>query len=265
MSFGHANRVLLVVLLSRRFFCRISMLRLLRALQGSSAAPKYRFKLTYNGETIGVIVYALSFRALHLRGQTFPEYKNNFKLVNGEILRLARVIVHPKFRGISLATELVRQTLPKVNCRIVECVAAMAKYNPFFEKAGMTLVGQMEFQPIQKKLLHFIETNGGKVSLIHNKALCKAFLNNLGTEGITELEKLIRQDISDTGGSSPGRMQQMERKLNEGDFIGTLISMLPVQRCYLYWINQNFVREQNCTPTPAAQASTSPPPGSMSP
>jgi ABC-type ATPase with predicted acetyltransferase domain len=57
------------------------------------------------------------------------------------------VIIHPKFRGIDLAQELVKQTLPLINAKIVECVAAMAKYNPFFKKAGMTLAGKMEQQP----------------------------------------------------------------------------------------------------------------------
>ncbi|MGD0451195.1 MAG: hypothetical protein ABSA79_09110 [Candidatus Bathyarchaeia archaeon] len=218
-------------------------------LQGTPAAVKYRFKLTYNGETIGIILYAISFRALHLRNERFPEYKNNIKRVNAEILRIARIIIHPKFRGISLAQELVKQTLPKVNARVVETVAVMAKYNPFFEKAGMTFSGKMELQPIQKKLLAFIEGTGGKISLIHNKALCKGFLNSLNSSQMAELEKILRQDISDLGGSSPGRMETLQKKLDGGDFIGTLIDSLPVQRCYLYWLNQICQPEQNHTPT----------------
>jgi ABC-type ATPase with predicted acetyltransferase domain len=209
-------------------------------LQGNPAAPKYRFKLTYKGETIGVIVYTLTFRALHFRNQLFPEYKNNIQKVNQEILRISRVIIHPKFRGISLAQELIRQTLPQVNARLVECVAAMAKYNPFFEKAGMTLAGKMELQPIQKRLLEFIENVGGKVSLLHNKALCKAFLNNLNSAQITELQHILEQNIKAVGGASPGKMAQLQKSFNEGNFSETLIHCLPVERCYLYWINAKY-------------------------
>jgi ABC-type ATPase with predicted acetyltransferase domain len=209
-------------------------------LQGNPAAPKHRFKLTYKGETIGIIVYTLSFRALHLRNQLFPEYKNNIEKVNSEILRISRVIIHPKFRGIGLAQELVRQTLPMVNARLVECVAAMAKYNPFFEKAGMTLAGKMELQPDQKKLLTLIENAKGKVSLLHNKALCKAFLNNLSTTQIQQLQHLLEQNIKAIGGASPGKMKQLQKSLNEGNFSETLVNCLPVQRCYLYWINTSF-------------------------
>jgi GNAT superfamily N-acetyltransferase len=209
-------------------------------LQGSPAAPKYRFKLTYKGETIGIIVYTLTFRALHFRNQLFPEYKNNIEKVNSDILRISRVIIHPKFRGIGLAQELVRQTLPLVNARIVECVAAMAKYNPFFEKAGMTLAGKMELQPDQKKLLEFIESANGKVSLLHNKALCKQFLNGLNTAQIKQLQHLLEQNIKAAGGASPGRMEQLQKSLNEGNLSETLINCLPVQRCYLYWVNPFF-------------------------
>jgi GNAT superfamily N-acetyltransferase len=209
-------------------------------LQGNPAAVKHRFKLTYKGETIGIIVFTLSFRALRYRNQLFPEYKNNIQKVNSEILRISRVIIHPKFRGIGLAQVLIRQTMPQVNSRIVECVAAMAKYNPFFEKAGMTLAGVMELQPDQKKLLEFIEGAKGKVSLLHNKALCKAFLNNLNSAQMSELQSILEKNIGNAGGSSPGRMAQLRKNMNEGNFSETLINLLPVQRCYLYWVNPAY-------------------------
>jgi ABC-type lipoprotein export system ATPase subunit len=212
-------------------------------LQGNPAAVKNRFKLTYQGETIGVIVYTMSFRALHYRNQLFPEYKNNIQKVNSEILRISRVIIHPKFRGIGLAQVLIAQTMPQVNARIVECVAAMAKYNPFFEKAGMVLAGIMELQPDQKKVLAFIEGTGGKVSLLHNKALCKAFLNNLNSAQMSQLQSILNQNIGDIGGASPGRMRGLEEMLKTGNFSEVLIDLLPVQRCYLYWVNNDYQQQ----------------------
>jgi ATPase subunit of ABC transporter with duplicated ATPase domains len=224
------------------------ILKVFHYLQGNPAAVKNRFKLTYKDEIIGIIVYTMSFRALKYRNQLFPEYKNNIQRVNREILRISRVIFHPKFRGIGLAQVLIRQTLPMVNARIVECVAAMAKYNPFLEKAGMTLAGTMELQPDQKKLLGFIESAGGKISLLHNEALCKAFLNTLNSAQLSQLQDILQQNISDIGGSSPGRMEGLQKNMNEGNFSETLIALLPVQRCYLYWVNPSY-QEQNRTPT----------------
>ena len=112
--------------------------------------------------------------------------------------------------------------------------------NPFFEKAGMTLAGKMELQPDQKKLLEFIENTSGKVSLLHNKALCKAFLNNLSSAQIGQLQHLLEQNIKAVGGSSPGRMEQLQKSLNRGNFSETLVHCLPVQRCYLYWVNPKY-------------------------
>jgi hypothetical protein len=44
------------------------------------------------------------------------------------------VIVHPKFRGIGLGEFLVKQTLSLSNAKVVEVLAVMAKYNPFFDR-----------------------------------------------------------------------------------------------------------------------------------
>jgi ABC-type ATPase with predicted acetyltransferase domain len=51
----------------------------------------------------------------------------------------SRVIIHPKFRGIGLGEFLVKQTLLLANAS-VEFLVVMARYNPFFERAGMVKV-----------------------------------------------------------------------------------------------------------------------------
>jgi ABC-type ATPase with predicted acetyltransferase domain len=51
---------------------------------------------------------------------------------------MMRVVVHPKYRTIGLGQRLVRETLQLAGTSFVETTAAvMARYNPFFEKAGM--------------------------------------------------------------------------------------------------------------------------------
>jgi ABC-type lipoprotein export system ATPase subunit/GNAT superfamily N-acetyltransferase len=224
-------------------------------LAGNPTAIKGRYKLIHGTETIGIIVYTLSMRALRFRNQLFPEYKNNTQKSNAEIQRIARVIVHPKYRGIGLASELVRLTLPLANARIIETVAAMAKYNPFFEKAGMTLVGKMELQQDQKNILKFLERTGGKLSLLHNKPLCKAYLNTLNQTQFQELAKHLERLIQGVGAISPGRMDGLKKLMDEGNIIEVLMDLLPVERVYLYWVNPSW-QAQNRTPTPLDQASS---------
>ena len=68
------------------------------------------------------------------------------KIANTAAARIARVVVHPDYRGdglgvlaVKMALEWIRERrVPEMKRRkhVVETVAQMARYNPFFEKAG---------------------------------------------------------------------------------------------------------------------------------
>lgn len=51
----------------------------------------------------------------------------------------------PKYRTIGLGIKLVKETPPLAPTTCVETIAVMARYNPFFEKAGMQNI--MENKP----------------------------------------------------------------------------------------------------------------------
>jgi len=59
-------------------------------------------------------------------------------------------VVHPKYHTVGLGQRLVRETLQLVGTPYVETIAVMARYNPFFERAGMQKI--ME-QPRPKQVL----------------------------------------------------------------------------------------------------------------
>jgi len=60
--------------------------------------------------------------------------------INQHLRTISRVILHPQFRGIGLATDLVRYTLAHAPTRFTEATARLAMVHPFFERAGMTRV-----------------------------------------------------------------------------------------------------------------------------
>ncbi len=72
--------------------------------------------------------------------------KEALKVANTAAARIARVVVHPDYRGDGLGALAVRMALkwieerriPEMKRRkhVVETIAQMARYNPFFEKAG---------------------------------------------------------------------------------------------------------------------------------
>jgi len=57
------------------------------------------------------------------------------------------VVVRPKYRTIGLGVKLVRETLPLAGKPYVETTAVMARYNPFFERAGMTKIAESKPRP----------------------------------------------------------------------------------------------------------------------
>jgi len=59
------------------------------------------------------------------------------KELNEKLTRVARVVVHPKYRTIGAGVKLLHNSLPLCGKPCVEMVAVMARYNPFAERAGM--------------------------------------------------------------------------------------------------------------------------------
>jgi len=99
------------------------------------------FALKRGDETVGVIVYkspgmvALG-RLLALgRRIMLQELNKDWSLIT-------RVVVHPKYRTIGLGAKIVEDTLYKCGRPYVESIAVMARYNPFFQRAGMRRIAE---------------------------------------------------------------------------------------------------------------------------
>jgi len=102
-------------------------------------SPRRVFCLKRGDELCGVIVYS------HPPPNVFGRrrvLKEEFSKLKQELSTITRVVVHPKYRTIGLGARLVKETLPLVGTRYVEAIAVMARYNPFFEKAGMQRIAE---------------------------------------------------------------------------------------------------------------------------
>jgi len=98
------------------------------------------FRATRENETCGVIVYSYPPIATKGRQKVLP--KMPITELNQKLSNIIRVVVHPKYRTIGLGQKLIRETLDKCGTPYVETTAVMARYNPFFERAGMTRIQQ---------------------------------------------------------------------------------------------------------------------------
>ena len=111
---------------------------------------------TLHKKAVGVIVYSMPVPGLELRNVATDNFFVGFDrstqlaLINKNIRCISRVIIEPRFRGLGLASRLVRQTMPKMNVPIIEAMAVMGLVNPFFEKAGMkALTAEMPARCVQ--------------------------------------------------------------------------------------------------------------------
>ncbi len=104
------------------------------------------FTMKRDDETVGAIVYGSPPLAVTGRRKAIGK-KLTIKEINRDILRISRVVIHPKYRTIGLGAKIVAETLSQAGKPYVETIAVMAKYNPFFEKAGMTKIAETTPNP----------------------------------------------------------------------------------------------------------------------
>lgn len=106
------------------------------------------------GDPLGILVFAHAPRELALRNHaTKGRFIRNMRRLNGELRILRRLVMHPDVRGCGLGHWFVKNTLPQVGVRFVECLAVMGSINPVFEKAGMTRIGRCQLPQGRMKLL----------------------------------------------------------------------------------------------------------------
>ena len=67
--------------------------------------------------------------------------RGKISFANRYIRSISRVIVHPQFRALGLASALVRALIENCPSRYVEAMAVMGKAHPFFKSGGMTEYG----------------------------------------------------------------------------------------------------------------------------
>jgi ABC-type lipoprotein export system ATPase subunit/GNAT superfamily N-acetyltransferase len=98
------------------------------------------FRAVRSDEVAGAIVYCYPGITVAGRLKVLP--KMTVQDLNQKLSVIMRVVVHPKYRTIGLGQRLVRETLPLAGTPYVETIAVMARYNPFFEHAGMMKIAE---------------------------------------------------------------------------------------------------------------------------
>jgi hypothetical protein len=195
------------------------------------------FAMRMGTKTIGVIVYTMPTMGLELRnvatGGFFGGFdkKTGLSLINRNIRRISRVIIEPRFRGLGLASRLVRETMPKINVPIIEAMAVMGTVNPFFEKAGMTAyTAKMPARCVQ--LIEAFGMVGVEEKELVDPQKVQQRIEQLGKRGTEFVEQQVKGFLQ-----SYGKRRNMPTGAERTRFVLSKLTERPV---YYLWINRNL-------------------------
>jgi len=212
--------------------------------ESSRIIAKFVYRMRHRDVTIGVIVYMSPMAQLAMRNKIMPEYKGSFSnaeimsKLNNDVIRISRVILHPKYRGTGLAVKLIKETMIMTGYPVVETLAAMARFNPVFEKAGMKLVGIMEPTKTQKKIETVIQDIGGDPSRMRSPTERDNLVKSLDGEKFGLLEDAVLRCISELEGKGnfgKNMAASIREKLDRQGLSTAIGELLGSPRAYLYW------------------------------
>jgi hypothetical protein len=142
-----------------------------------------------------------------------------------------------------LGSRLVSETLEKTGAEIVETLAAMAVYNPFFEKAGMKLgyvyTGD---EKLLRKYVSLLERYGFDPNRMHSYSHLKTVIMNMPDDRLKSFQmELSKISLKRTVGG----WLKLKNRLKTGDVsrekLATYLmqyATLQTKTYYYYWIRE---------------------------
>ncbi|MEM2953604.1 MAG: GNAT family N-acetyltransferase [Candidatus Bathyarchaeia archaeon] len=205
--------------------------------------PRKIFTLKRKGELCGVIVYSYPPATIFGRKKVL---KNNLTQLQKELSTITRVVIHPKYRSIGLGTKIVKETLPLAGTPNVETLAVMAKYNPFFEKAGMQKIAESKPNPHLLKAIEKLHALGFEPQMLasqkHNLEKIRKVDRRKTINILIELSRknaIPRKRILPSNQAYPSHMEFAEKtkKLDDEELAAALkkLGFLAQTKIYLFW------------------------------
>jgi len=175
----------------------------------------------------------------------------SLKELNKDLVWISRVVLHPKYRSIGLGALLVKQTLQLVDRRYVETIAVMAKYNPFFEKAGMTKIAERTSHKSITKAVEQLQTLGFNTVFLASKQMNQQILERMTAKQTSQVKQALLsvaniyyKRLASAGKAFLTRVD-FEKTLETAQ-LGKLAQMLSAlsvlnqTKVYLFWENPKF-------------------------
>jgi len=121
--------------------------------------------------------------------------------------------------------------MPKVDAKVIEVLAVMAKYNPFFEKAGMMRVDYRRDEiSEEKKIRRFLEGRNFDFDFARSKTYCRHFFSQLNSQD----KKVLLGYLSEFAHQPFIKTKTVNPEL--------LTRVFSSEGVYLYWVNGSLCR-----------------------
>lgn len=215
--------------------------------QSGLGALKNVYSLKFNNEVIGVTV--VCYPHLALKGRNIFNDKKYAKMttencekINKEYECIARVILHPKYRGLGLSYFMLKEYFKLSECENIETVAVMANYIPFFEKAGMTRIDIDEDMKRTNQVKE-LEQYGYNISLLSSERYNEFVFNALDEQSQIEVKNVVKKILNRYKG-------QISKMFSKTDSIETIVDnhlfkvMREIQRSnIIYLVKKNDTKK----------------------
>lgn len=198
-----------------------------------------------NDQVVNVLVSAYPSVANKARNiYTNKKYMRNseqnlseaLSLLNKEVATIKRVVVDPRFRGVGLGVHIVKEYLSNwATRRLVETSAVMAKYNPFFEKAGMKPIPAIRSNDkVEQKL----EKLGFIISKMRSLSYNQKMIEKINDE--QSIRTIVKSRMKNLGGVGKVRNNELEYLFNNN--LARFLCLVPQDdTVWLGWENENYL------------------------
>jgi ABC-type ATPase with predicted acetyltransferase domain len=200
------------------------------------------FVLKHEGQVFGAVVYTHPMSAAPFRSSVLKV--ESMKELNAKLARVARVVVHPKYRTIGASVKLLRESLPLCGRPYVEMIAVMARYNPFAEHAGMIKIGESKTDKSILEAVAELEKLGFTSYLLavpeYNKRMLKGRVQQV-KEILGSFSYPYNRRIAGAHGRyTKKEYQTWLKSANEKEFAQALtrLAQLNQSKVYLFWKRQ---------------------------
>lgn len=146
-------------------------------------------------ELVGICIFVVPPLTIYGRklyfGRCFNRNAAEMKELNANFSQISRVVIHPEYRSMGLGAMLIRESLKQAPTQYTETMAVMAKYNPFFERAGMLRVCERQMDKYTTEVIKALNVYGFELTFMSSKLYVRGKLDALTPDKLTEVKRVM--------------------------------------------------------------------------